>query len=48
MNFEYLRTFEDGNARLERFRREADSYRASRAARQRRRAAKHGVPYFRG
>jgi hypothetical protein len=48
VDFEYFRTFDDGKARLERFRREADSYRAARSARQRRRAAKHGVPYFRG
>ena len=48
VEFEYLRSFEAGNARLDRFRREADSYRAAREARQRRRAAKRGVPYFRG
>lgn len=45
---DYYRTIDDSHARIERFRREAADHRAAQAARQRRRAAKHGVPYWRG
>ncbi|HWL45885.1 MAG TPA: hypothetical protein VNQ73_23295 [Ilumatobacter sp.] len=45
---DFTRSLADSQAQLEQYRREAAEYRIAREVRRRRRAAKRGIPYFRG